>query len=119
MNQAQTPRHFVQTGLLSAGLPGAGLPNDRLARLAARRVFVDLKQDFMRAVAALDDPRGDWLRSQVRRAEEPEDLLLLRGHVFACLSGRDAGRTERRRMLRRSLDSLFPDSAPRSGFVAF
>lgn len=113
------PRHYVQMGLQRAGLPGAGLPNDRLARVAARRAFVDLKQDFIHAVAALEDERGEWLRGQVRRAEEPEDLLMLRGHVFACLAGRDAGRTERRRMLRRSLDSLFPDSAPRSGFMAF
>lgn len=114
MNPSCTPRHFVH-----AGLPGVGLPNDRLARLAARRVFVDLKQDFMHAVAALDDARGRWLRDQVRKAEEPEDLLLLRGHVFASLAGGDTGRTERRRMLRRTLDSQFPDSAPRSGFMSF
>lgn len=119
MNPLLAPRHFVQSGLHRAGLPGAGLPNDRMARIAARRAFVDLKQDFMHAVAALDDPRGHWLRDQVRKAEEPEDLLMLRGHVFASLSGRDAGFTERRRMLRRSLDSLFPDSAPRSGFMDF
>lgn len=114
MTTLHAPRHFVADG----GLPGAGLPNDRLARMAARRVFVDLKQNFMHAVAALDDDRGRWLRDQVRQAEEPEDLLLLRGHVFASLSGLDAGRTERRRMLRRSLDSLFPDSAPRSSFMS-
>jgi hypothetical protein len=108
------PRRFGH-----AGLPGAGLPHDRLARLAARRAFVGLKQDFMHAVAALDDERGSWLRDQVRKAEQPEDLLLLRGHVFACLSGGDAGRVERRRMLRRTLDSQFPDSAPRSGFMSF
>jgi hypothetical protein len=119
MTTMLAPRHFVQTGLQHAGLPGAGLPNDRLARIAARRAFVDLKQDFIHAVAALDDERGDWLRDQVRKAEEPEDLLMLRGHVFACLTGHDASRTERRRKLRRSLDSLFPDSAPRSGFMAF
>lgn len=119
MNTMLAPRHFVQTGLQRAGLPGAGLPNDRLARIAARRAFVDLKQDFIHAVAALEDDRGLWLRDQVRKAEEPEDLLMLRGHVFASLSGHDAGRTERRRMLRRSLDSLFPDSAPRSGFIGF
>lgn len=113
------PRHFVHAGLQGRGLPGAGLPHDRLARLAARRAFVDLKQDFMHAVAALDDERGRWLQTQVRQAEEPEDLLLLRGHVFACLSGADAGRTERRRMLRRTLDSQFPDSAPPSGFISF
>lgn len=113
MNHA--PRHFT----MHAGLPGAGMPHDRLARIAARRAFVGLKQDFMHAVAALDDERGRWLRNQVRKAEEPEDLLLLRGHVFASLSGQDATRTERRRLLRRSLDSQFPDSAPRSGFLPF
>jgi hypothetical protein len=109
------PRHF----LAHAGLPGAGLPGDRMARLAARRVFVDLKNTFMQAVATLDDERAPWLRDQVRKAEEPEDLLMLRGHVFASLTGQDQTRTERRRMLRRSLDSLFPDSAPRSGFMSF
>lgn len=110
------PRHFVQAG---HALPGAGLPSDRLARIAARRAFVDLKHDFMHAVAALGDDRGRWLQVQVRKAEEPEDLLLLRGHVFASLAGSDAGRTERRRMLRRTLDSQFPDSAPPSGFISF
>lgn len=109
------PRRFLH----QHGLPGAGLPGDRLARLAARRVFVGLKQDFMAAVASLDDERGRWLREQVRRAEEPEDLLLLRGHVFASLAGDDDRCCQRRRLLRRSLDSLFPDSAPRSGFAPF
>lgn len=114
MNTA-APRHF----LAQPGLPGAGLPSDRLARMAARRVFVDLKHTFMQAVAQLDDERASWLRDQVRKAEEPEDLLMLRGHVFASLTGPDESRTECRRMLRRSLDSLFPDSAPRSGFMSF
>jgi hypothetical protein len=112
---AAAPRRFVAFD----GLPGAGLPGDRLARLAARRAFVDLKQDFLRAVEQFDDERGRWLRQQVRRAEEPEDLLLLRGHVFACLAGADERLSRQRRALRRSLDTLFPDSAPRSGFLAF
>jgi hypothetical protein len=114
-NPAAQPRHFIA----QAGLPGAGLPHDRLARIAARRVFVDLKHTFMQAVASLDDERSNWLRDQVRKAEEPEDLLMLRGHVFASLSGQDEQRTACRRTLRRSLDSLFPDSAPRSGFMSF
>jgi hypothetical protein len=55
----------------------------------------------------------------VRLAEDPEDLLLLRGHVFASLAGADAHQRSHRQALRRSLDSLFPDSAPRSGFASF
>jgi hypothetical protein len=109
------PRRFIA----DAGLPGAGLPSDRLARMAARRAFVDLKHRFIAAVAAACDERGRWLQEQIRQAEEPEDLLLLRGHVFASLAGGDEQRIVHRRALRRSLDSLFPDSAPRSGFVDF
>jgi hypothetical protein len=115
MTAVAHPRRFVA----DASLPGAGLPSDRLARIAARRVFVDLKRTFMDAVAPLGDERAAWLRDQVRKAEEPEDLLMLRGHVFASLSGADATCTERRRRLRRSLDSVFPDSAPRSSFMSF
>jgi hypothetical protein len=111
------PRRFSVHGLHR--LPGAGMPADRLARIAARRAFVELKLNFMEALATLEDDRGLWLRDQVRKSEAPEDLLLLRGHVFASLSGDDANRTERRRMLRRSLDSQFPDSAPRSSFISF
>ncbi|MDH5339198.1 MAG: hypothetical protein OEW22_05440 [Rubrivivax sp.] len=110
-----SPRRFA----VDTGLPGSGLPHDRLARIAARRAFVDLKLSFMHAVDQLDEEHGRWLRDQVRRAHQPEDLLLLRGHVFACLTGTDDVKTSRRRALRRSLDSLFPDSAPRSGFMSF
>lgn len=115
MNAEPAPRHFVN----QAHLPGVGLPGDRLARLAARRVFVDLKHTFMTAVAQIDGERAEWLRHQVRRAEEPEDLLLLRGHIFASLAGSDEPRVQTRRALRRTLDTLFPDSAPRSGFMSF
>ena len=110
-----SPRHYESCG----PLPGAGLPHDRLARLAARRVFVDLKDRFIQAAAAIDGANASWLRQQVRSAEQPEDLLLLRGHLFAALAGPDDLRRETRRTLRRSIDSLFPDSAPRSGFVSF
>jgi hypothetical protein len=106
------PRHFVA----SPALPGAGLPHDRMARLAARQAFVVLKHCFSEAVAALPDARGDWLRQQVRSAEEPIDLWLLRAPVFASLAGPDAVRRARRQQLRRGLDSLFLDSGPPSCF---
>ncbi|MEO7246234.1 MAG: hypothetical protein ABIX12_13950 [Rubrivivax sp.] len=112
---AAAPRRFVAL----AGLPGAGLPHDRLARLAAREAFVGLKRDFLLAVDRLDDPRSAWLRTQVRGAETPEDLLLLRGPVFESLAGSDEPRRSERHALRRSLDSMFPDSAPRTGFMSF
>jgi len=98
-------------------LPGAGLPGDRGARLAARRAFVDLKLSFLQA---LQGAAGvDWLAAQVRAAEEPVDLWLLRAPMFAALSGTDPERRHRRQQLRRSLDSVFPDLEPPSSFAPF
>jgi AcrR family transcriptional regulator len=112
MTPATAPRHFVA----SPALPGAGLPHDRMAQLAARQAFVLLKRCFCDAVATLHDARGDWLRQQVRSAEEPIDLWLLRGPVFASLAGPDPARRECRQHLRRGLDALFLDSGPASCF---
>jgi hypothetical protein len=107
------PRHFMP----SPGLPGVGLPHDRLAQLAARRAFVDLKIAFLQSVADLPGHHGEWLRRHVRATEEPTDLWLLRAPVFAALAG--SGHDHRRRLLRRGLDSLFPHSEPASGFSPF
>jgi hypothetical protein len=60
--------------------PGCGMPGDRGARLAARRAFVALKLDFMTALA--DVPDTGWLQIQVRHAEEPVDLWLLRARAL-------------------------------------
>lgn len=98
------PRHFS---------PGAGVPLERGARLAARRAFVELKQTFLEALA--DVPDASWLRSQVRNAEEPVDLWLLRGPVFDALAG--TVHRQHRRALRRGLDSIFPDLDLASAFV--
>jgi hypothetical protein len=109
------PRHFVA----SPGLPGAGLPSDRAARLAARRAFVILKHAFQNAVSDLADTHADWLRHQVRAAEEPTDLWLLRAPVFAALAGPSPDHRQRRQALRRGLEQLFPDSEPASAFSPF
>jgi len=94
----------------AALLPGPGLPQDRHARIAARRTFVALKHRFMAAVADIGGQRADWLRFQVRQAQEPVDLWLLRGMVFEAL-GREGPATERTQTeLSRVLDSVFPDS---------
>jgi hypothetical protein len=109
------PRHFMP----SPALPGVGLPHDRMARLAARQAFVALKQSFQQAVADVDGPQGDWLRHQVRAAEEPTDLWLLRAPVFASLAGYSLEKRQRRQALRNSLERLFPDSEPPTGFGQF
>ena len=105
---AAAPRHFS---------PGAGLPGDRGARSAARRAFVELKLDFLHALAGV--PAAAWLHAQVRSAEEPVDLWLLRAPVFAALAGSDPDYRRRRQQLRRGLDTIFPDLDAASGFVPF
>jgi hypothetical protein len=113
------PRRFGT----SSSFPGAGLPHDRMSRLAARRAFVDLKHVFSAAVATLPGRHGDWLRAQVRAAEEPMDLWLLRAPVMQALSARDDATRRWRQQLRKSIGTLFPDSGGMAevgtGFGAF
>jgi hypothetical protein len=111
---AIAPRQFgpALAGLSAPSL--AGLPADRQAHAAARRAFVDLKRTFMHTLAEI--PGIDWLQAQVRAAEEPVDLWLLRAPAFAALAGADAQAKQRRQQLRRGLDSVFPDLDEPSGF---
>lgn len=88
----------------------AGLPQDRAARIAARRAFVAMKQLFMRAVETLTDRKGQWLRHQVRLADDPIDLWLLRGPVLSALRRDDRVSRNLRAELYRGLDTTFPDA---------
>ena len=112
MNPAlHTPaRHYIGPRPAAPILPGPGLPQDRHARIAARRAFVEMKQRFLVAVGSLDGLRSDWLRHQVRQAHEPVDLWLLRGTVFAALGLLDETSRRTRDELQRVLDSVFPDN---------
>lgn len=115
MRHAQTqtraaPRQYMSPPQATPLLPGPGLPQDRHARIAARRAFVGLKHQFMAATGTLDGMRGDWLRHQVRQAHEPGDLWLLRGAVFAALEQQGEYAQRTRSDLHRVIDSVFPDS---------
>jgi hypothetical protein len=107
------PRHHVSR----TALDGAGMPHDRRSRIAARRAFVNLKQTYLLAIDAVPGPRADWLRNQVRRAEEPADLWLLRAAVFDALPTR--GKSPERDTLQRGISTLFPSVGPDSGFASF
>ncbi len=98
------PRDFCNY----SALPGSGMPGDRLARMAARRTFVDLKASFLQAVDGLPGERADWLRRQLRRAEEPIDLWMLRSAVFEELERGNHGHGGWPSTLHRSLDTVFP-----------
>lgn len=87
-------------------MAGIGLPADRRARIAARRAFVQLKQTYLQAIESAPGPRADWLRHQVRCAEEPGDLWQLRAAVFDTLPAQ--GCNKARATLQRHFDSTFP-----------
>ena len=120
MHTQAVPAHFVNPSV--AGLADAGMPQERAARIAARRAFVDLKLTYLGALDSLDAeapacaPPGlpettlNWLRHQVLHAEDPVDLWLLRAPMFAALSGVLPQRRQQRQALRRALQTLFPDS---------
>ena len=87
-----------------------GLPDMRDARIESRRAFVEMKQLFMRAVENLAHRKGAWLRAQVRAAEDPVDLWLLRGPLLSALREDDVATRTMRAALYRSLDRTFPEA---------
>ena len=105
------PRHHLPRSALA----GVGMPDDRQARIAARRAFVNLKQTYLLAIEALPGPRAEWLRFQIRHAAEPADLWLLRAAVFDALPRQDYG--SERETLQRGIETVFPSSHAHSGFA--
>jgi hypothetical protein len=89
---------------------GWGLPQDRAAQLAARQAFVVMKRLFIDAVAPLGDGKGEWLRRQVRLANDPIDLWVLRGPVIAALRVDEQDTRALRAQLYRGLDTIFPEA---------
>jgi hypothetical protein len=110
---ADSPRQFEA----DAAPFGVGLPEHRLERIVERQAFVALKLAFLEALEPAAGREVAWLRDQVRLAEVPLDLWLLRSSAFEALAG--AAGKERRRALRRALDLVFPDSQPDSAFFPF
>lgn len=102
---ASPPVHVSAIDLL----PGPGMPQDRHVRVAARRLFMELKCEFQQAVEPLEGGRADWLRLQVEQAAEPVDLWLLRGMVYAALLRMGVTAERRLRELQHCVDSAFPD----------
>jgi hypothetical protein len=98
-------------------LPGFGVPEERLARIAARRAFVELKTSFMRAAADACGPGGELLRRKVREADEALQLWRLRVALLAALPTGHERTAAHRLELLHQLDSVFPDSGPETGFV--
>jgi hypothetical protein len=87
-----------------------GIPASRTERIESRRAFVEMKQLFISAVENLAHRKGAWLRSQVRCAEDPIDLWLLRGPLLATLREDEVATRTMRAALYKSLDHTFPEA---------
>lgn len=93
-----------------AALMHGELNAEQLARVAARRALVNLKQSFMRAAGELQGPDAEWLRRKVRQANDSTELWRLRPTIFALLP--EGARSELHRSeLNRQLDGIFPESS--------
>jgi hypothetical protein len=86
------------------------LPTARSTRIESRRAFVEMKHLFMCAVEHLEHHKGVWLRAQVRAAEDPIDLWMLRGPLLATLREDDVATRTMRATLYRTLDRTFPEA---------
>ena len=105
------PRHYLGALPIAAiaGWMPANDADDKASRIALRRSFVHVKRCFMAAVERIDDRRGQWLRRQVRQANEAIDLWLLRGAVFDALTPRGPMAAHELRVeLQRALESVMP-----------
>ncbi len=95
---------------LDSILPDAAHADGRRdGSIASRRAFVEMKQLFLQAVEDLSHRKAAWLRAQVRAAEDPVDLWLLRNPLLAALREDDHATRAMRAALYRSLDLAFPD----------
>jgi hypothetical protein len=97
--------------------PNFGMPDERLARVAARRAFVEMKMCFMAAAADLAGPRGESLQRKLRAAADVMDLFRLSPVLLAALPhGTGAGHDHRHEIQAR-LDATFPEGGGNTRFV--
>lgn len=97
-------------------LPAFGMPEDRLARMAARRAFVEMKTCFMRAAADIEGSTGALLQRQVRLAGEVIELWRLRHAVLSALPQSQASEMHRQELMQQ-IDSAFPEGEGNTAFV--
>jgi phosphoserine phosphatase len=88
-----------------------GMPHERMARVAARRVFVEMKQCFMESAAGLQGASAALLQRQLRIAGDIGELLELSETLLAVLP------PEQCKAVRRQLDAAFPMAGRDTEFV--
>jgi predicted HNH restriction endonuclease len=75
----------VELALSSAASQSFGMPSERLARVAARRAFVEMKLRFMQAAMDVPGAPGESLVAKVRSSSQAVELWRLRDELFDAL----------------------------------
>lgn len=91
-----------------------GPAQEKLARVAARRAFVELKNGFMRAAADIEGNVGAVIQHEVRRSSQVIELWRLRRALFDALADSPRGAEAHRRELMQLLDDALADGAGRA-----
>ena len=112
----------LDLALKQAPLQSFGMPDERLARMAARHAFVELKQVFMHAIANIDGATGERLQLQIGSATEAAELWHMRTAVWDALNAEHDTTTPHHRValrgqLRSHLDTMFPQNYPDLSFM--
>ena len=89
---------------------GGGMAQERQARIAARRAFVEMKQAYMGAASDITSATAAMLQNKVRRADEPWELWSLRAVILASLPANHERTASHRMKLEREFDSIFSSS---------
>ena len=101
----------------AASLHAYGMQEERLARVAARRAFVEMKMTFMRAAADIPGSTGALLQRKVRLSTEVIELWRLRGALFAALPHDQGPFDMHRHELMQQLENIFPEGGGNTAFV--
>jgi hypothetical protein len=75
----------IELALDSAASQSFGMPGERLARVAARRAFVEMKLRFMQAAKDVPGPTGERLAAKIRSSSQAVELWRLRDELFEAL----------------------------------
>ena len=102
--QTQTGVEMALTGAASQSF---GMPSERLARVAARRAFVEMKLRFMQAAKDVPGPRGERLAARVRSSTQAVELWRLRDELFDALDSGIASHELHRQEIHQQLSQVF------------
>lgn len=94
----------------AATIHSRGRPETWLARIAARRAFVEMKQLFMRAAVRIPGRIGEQLRRDVRQATEVAQLWRLHSPVLSALPAEDTETAGHFDEMRRHFDGAFQNT---------